>query len=321
MYYLIAFLFFLGTLLLYFRLAERYRIIDKPNERSSHTQSTIRGGGMVFVLAVVLAWLMGAASWPLALAILLVGGISMWDDIRPLHQLPRISAHFLATALLLLDLGQGTQLGAWIPLLFFMLIGWTNLFNFMDGINGITVLYALVALGSFALVPEMAGERELLLLLALACLAFAWFNVRKKARCFAGDVGSVSMAMVLGYLMIKVIILTGNPAYLFFFTVYGLDAVITLLLRLFRRENIFQPHRSHLYQYLANETGIPHVQVSLVYAGLQLMINGIWVYGIGLETVHWFPAIVFVLVMIMGYLGFRYWLIKKNVKNIEKKIS
>jgi len=313
--YPIIFLFFMGAMLLYFRLAERYRIIDRPNERSSHTRSTIRGGGMVFVLAILLAWLLGQASWALALGILLVGGVSLLDDILPLHQLPRIAAHFLATALLLLDLGQGASLGAWIPLLFFMLIGWTNLFNFMDGINGITVLYALVALGSFALVPEMAGDRELLILLSMAALAFAWFNVRKKARCFAGDVGSVSMAMVLGYLMIKVIFLTGNPAYLFFFTLYGLDAVITLLLRLLRRENIFQPHRTHLYQYLANEAGIPHVRVSLAYAGLQLLINGIWLYGIGLESFRWLSVTVFVLLVVPGYLGFRNRLIKKNVKN------
>ncbi|NHE59324.1 MraY family glycosyltransferase [Cyclobacterium plantarum] len=311
MYYLIVFFFFMGAMLLYFSLAERYRIIDRPNERSSHTRSTIRGGGMVFVLAILLAWLQGAASWPLALAILLVGGVSLLDDIRPLHQLPRIGAHFLATSLLLLDLGQGASLGAWIPLLFFMLIGWTNLFNFMDGINGITVLYALVALGSFALVPELSAERNLLVLLALASLAFAWFNVRKKARCFAGDVGSVSMAMILGYLMVKTILLSGNPAYLFFFTIYGLDAVITLLKRLIRRENIFQPHRSHLYQYLANEAGIPHVQVSLAYAGLQLLINAIWIYGIGMETFQWIPSLAFVILVIPAFLGFRYWLIKK----------
>ncbi|SHN15188.1 UDP-N-acetylmuramyl pentapeptide phosphotransferase/UDP-N-acetylglucosamine-1-phosphate transferase [Cyclobacterium lianum] len=319
--YPLIFVFFVGALLLYFRLASIFGIVDKPNERSSHTRSTIRGGGIVFVLSVVLAWLLGAASWQLALAILLVGGVSMWDDIRPLHQLPRISAHFLATALLLLDLGNGASLGLWVPLIFFMLIGWTNLFNFMDGINGITVLYALVSLGSFALVPEMEADRHLIIFLSLSCLAFAWFNVRKKAWCFAGDVGSVSLAMVLGYLMIRLIILTGNPAYLFFFTLYGLDAVITLILRFFRGENIFLPHRSHLYQYLANEAGLPHVVVAVAYAGLQLLINGTWMYFIGLDTFRWLPSVLFMLAVILAFLLIRNQLIKKIAKKNKKNIS
>jgi len=316
MYYFIVFLLLLGTQLLYFLIADRYSIIDKPNERSSHTKPTIRGGGVVFVLAVVLAWILGAATWPLALGILLVGIVSMVDDIRPLHQLPRISVHLLATGLLIYDISQGTSLGLWIPVLFFLLIGWTNLFNFMDGINGITVLYALVTLLTFYQLPSLASDKELIVLLGLSCLIFAWFNVRKKAKTFAGDVGSISMAMVLGYLMIKLIFITQNPFNLFFFSLYGVDAGMTILLRIYRRENVFKPHRTHLYQYLVNEKGYSHLSISISYAALQLLINSIWLYGIGLEEIHWLAGLIFVAVLIPFY-----FILRKYSQNGKKIIK
>lgn len=315
MHYLILVLALWGFQLLYFRLAEQYRIIDKPNERSSHARNTFRGGGVVFVLAMLAAWITGDASWTLALAILLVGVVSMADDIRPMHQLPRFSAHFLAAALLLYGIYDG-QLSLWImPLLLFFLVGWINLFNFMDGINGITVLYALVALGSFALVPEMQEERELIYYMGLSGLVFAFYNVRKKAKTFAGDVGSVAMALLLGYLMIKTIVQTQNPMYLFFFTVYGTDAVWTIFVRLFRKENIFQPHRRHLYQFLANELKYSHVGVSLAYALIQLGINVFWIYGVGLDRFQILPFTVFILVILLIY-G---WIRSRVVREIKKK--
>ena len=316
MYYFIAFLALLGAQLLYFLIADKYNIIDKPNERSSHTKPTIRGGGVIFVLAVLLAWIMGVASWPLALGIVLVGAVSMVDDIRPLHQLPRISVHLLATGLLIYDISQGTSLGLWIPVLFFLLIGWTNLFNFMDGINGITVLYALVALVTFYQLPALEGEQELIALVGISSLVFAWFNVRKKAKTFAGDVGSVSMAMVLGYLMIKLIFITQNPFYLFFFSLYGIDACMTIFIRLSKKENIFNPHRTHLYQYLANEKGFSHLSISFAYAILQLLINLLWIYGIGLSEIHWLAGLVFVAVLIPLY-----FILRKFAQPVENNLK
>lgn len=305
MYYFIVFLLLLAAQLLYFLIADKYNIIDKPNERSSHTKATIRGGGVVFVLAVFLSWILGVATWPLALGILLVGVVSMVDDIRPLHQLPRISVHLLATGLLIYDISQGTSLGLWIPVLFFLLIGWTNLFNFMDGINGITVLYALVTLLTFYQLPSLTSDKELILIVGISALIFAWFNVRKKAKSFAGDVGSISMAMVLGYLMIKLVFITQNPFYLFFFSLYGIDACMTIFIRLSKKENIFKPHRTHLYQYLVNEKGYSHLSISISYAVLQLLINAIWLYGIGLEEIYWIPGLIFVGVLIPVYFFLR----------------
>jgi UDP-N-acetylmuramyl pentapeptide phosphotransferase/UDP-N-acetylglucosamine-1-phosphate transferase len=148
----------------------------------------------------------------------------------------------------------------------------------MDGINGITVLYALVAIVSFAYLPINEGSLPLLITMGLSCVVFGIFNVRKKAKTFAGDVGSISMALFLGYFMIKAIVNSGQLGYILFFSVYGIDAVVTISSRLLKKENIFQPHRSHLYQYLANEMGYSHVAVSIIYAVLQLGINSIVLY-------------------------------------------
>jgi UDP-N-acetylmuramyl pentapeptide phosphotransferase/UDP-N-acetylglucosamine-1-phosphate transferase len=158
------------------------------------------------------------------------------------------------------------------------MIGWINAFNFMDGINGITVLYALTAIISFAFLSTNQSSLPLLITMGLSCIVFALFNLRKKAKTFAGDVGSISMALFLGYFMIKTIIDSGQLGYLLFFAVYGIDAVITIINRLLKKENIFEPHRSHLYQYLANEMGYSHILMSVIYAGLQLGINAFVIY-------------------------------------------
>jgi UDP-N-acetylmuramyl pentapeptide phosphotransferase/UDP-N-acetylglucosamine-1-phosphate transferase len=160
-----------------------------------------------------------------------------------------------------------------LPVVFVLLIGWINAFNFMDGINGITVLYALTAIVSFAYLPLHEATVPLLVTMGLSCLVFGAFNLRKKAKTFAGDVGSISMALFLGYFIIKTIMGTEQFGYILFFAVYGIDAVITIGSRLVKKENIFQPHRSHLYQYLANEMGISHVVVAFIYAVIQLGIN------------------------------------------------
>src|SRR5690606_12823228 len=141
--YLIATLLLLASLLLYFRIADRFNIIDKPNERSSHKSLTIRGGGIVFSIAVLMAFILGYASWPLTLAVLMVATVSFVDDIRPLSQLPRFAVHILASLLVLYEVGLGEYAFWWIPIALFLLLGWVNIFNFMDGINGITVLYSL----------------------------------------------------------------------------------------------------------------------------------------------------------------------------------
>src|SRR5690606_17490648 len=172
--YFITTLLLLGSLLLYFKIADRYNIIDKPNERSSHKSLTIRGGGIVFSIAVLIAFILGHASWPLTLAVVLVATVSFVDDIRPLSQLPRFGVHILGSLLVLYEVGLFELPLWWIPVALFVLLGWVNIFNFMDGINGITVLYSLVAIISFALLPIHEEQRELLTLVGLSCLVFGF---------------------------------------------------------------------------------------------------------------------------------------------------
>ncbi len=278
MEYIGLLILFIGIELIYFKIADKYNIIDKPNSRSSHTTITIRGGGVLFPIAICIACLLGYVSWEIAVAVALVAIVSFIDDIKPLSQLPRFASHVIAVGLVFYDLNLFAQAVWLLPIIFVLMIGWVNAFNFMDGINGITVLYALAAIISFAFLPGNENSLPLMIIMGLSCFVFGLFNVRKKAKTFAGDVGSISMALFLGYLMIKTIIDTGQLGFILFFSVYGIDAIITIVSRIIKKENIFKPHRSHLYQYLANEQGYSHVVVALLYAGIQLIINAFVIY-------------------------------------------
>jgi UDP-N-acetylmuramyl pentapeptide phosphotransferase/UDP-N-acetylglucosamine-1-phosphate transferase len=139
----------------------------------------------------------------------------------------------------------------------------------MDGINGITTLYSMVAVGTLHfLMPEMNLE-----FVVVALLIFAFYNIRKRAVCFSGDVGSVSLAYIIAFCICKLMVDTQNVKWILLLGVYGIDSVVTILYRLKRSENIFKPHRTHLYQYLANEKGVSHIGVSMIYALAQLALN------------------------------------------------
>lgn len=310
----IAFLFlFIGIELIYFKIADYFNIIDKPNSRSSHTSITLRGGGVIFPIAVLIACFQGYISWSITIAVVLVAVVSFIDDIKPLSQLPRFASHAIAIGLVFYDLSLFPE-AIWIlPIIFILLIGWVNAFNFMDGINGITVLYAFVAILTFSFLEINNESLPLLVTIGLSCFAFGIFNVRKKAKTFAGDVGSISMALFLGYFMLKIILETGQIGYLLFLSVYGIDAIITIFIRLKKKENIFQPHRSHLYQYLANELGYSHIIVSLIYAGIQLLINIILIYLERVGQLSIPVVLCFLVFQILFYLWIRNRVIRKVV--------
>nr|WP_315177841.1 UDP-GlcNAc--UDP-phosphate GlcNAc-1-phosphate transferase [uncultured Flavobacterium sp.] len=310
----IALLFLLvGIELFYFKIADKYNIIDKPNSRSSHTSITLRGGGIIFPIAISIAFLLGYISWPITLAVVLVAVVSFIDDIKPLPQLPRFVSHVIAVGLVFYELHLFYESLWLLPIVFVLLIGWINAFNFMDGINGITVLYALIAIASFSFLSINEASLPLLITMGLSCLAFGLFNVRKKAKTFAGDVGSISMALFLGYFMIKTIIDSGQFGYILFFSVYGIDSIITIITRLFKKENIFQPHRSHLYQYLANEMGYSHILVAFIYAGFQLGINGLVIYMDTNGYLTLFFMVGFLLLLTFIYLLVRNFVTRKMI--------
>jgi UDP-N-acetylmuramyl pentapeptide phosphotransferase/UDP-N-acetylglucosamine-1-phosphate transferase len=311
MTYIALLILFIGIELIYFKIADYYNIIDKPNSRSSHTSITLRGGGIIFPIAILVAFLLGYVSWEVTVAVILVAGVSFIDDIKPLSQLPRFASHAIAIALVFYDLNLFSQALWLLPIVFVLVIGWVNAFNFMDGINGITVLYAFVAIVSFSFLEINHESLPLLWTMGLSCCAFGIFNVRKKAKTFAGDVGSISMALFLGYFMIKTILVSGQVGYILFLSVYGIDAVITIFTRLKKKENILEPHRSHLYQYLANELGYSHILVSFMYAFIQLLINALLIY-LDFKGSLSIPVVIsFLIVQILVYVWIRNSVVQK----------
>ena len=260
---------------LYLKLAVKFNIIDKPNERSSHSEITIRGGGVLFPITLLLWSIIEGVLNPFILGLLCISIISFIDDCKPLSNKIRLSIHFMSIGLLLYQLGFAEySFIAWgLGLLFFG--GWINAFNFMDGINGVTVLYSLSILAAcFYLNTEIYYIQDSLLqYTVMALLVFGFYNVRKRAKSFAGDVGSVSMAFIIAFIVLSLILFTKNWQYVLLVSVYGIDTFVTIIQRLLNREQIFKAHRSHLYQYLANEVKVPHVFVSLIYAITQLILN------------------------------------------------
>jgi UDP-N-acetylmuramyl pentapeptide phosphotransferase/UDP-N-acetylglucosamine-1-phosphate transferase len=286
---------------IYFRIADKYNIIDKPNERSSHTQLTIRGGGILFLLSIIIATIMHPVYWMPALGATTIGVISFLDDRIDLSSRIRILFHLAAVSLLFYSLSLFGVLPWWAILaLYILVIGIINAYNFMDGINGITGLYSLVVLGGLQYVnlnQVSFIEADMIWLPMLSCIVFLFFNFRKRAKCFAGDVGSVTMAFWVMFLLLKLILGTGNWAYMLFLAVYGVDSVLTIIHRIILRQNIFDAHRLHFYQIMANEQKISHLLVSVIYALIQALIIA-FVIGSGLNFLLLFLASTLPLVMI-----------------------
>ena len=276
MYYLIVLVLLFLAELFYFKVADKYNIIDKPNERSSHTRITLRGGGVIFYFGALVYFLTSGFEYPwFMLALTFVAIISFIDDIRSTSQKLRLVFHFSAMALMFYQWGLFSLSWWWIIIALIICTGIINAYNFMDGINGITGGYSLVVLLSLAYIDEEVTpfvEQDLIYTVIMSVLVFCFFNFRKKARCFAGDVGSVSIAFILLFLLGKLIIQTGDFSWIILLSVYGVDSVLTIFHRLMLHENIGLPHRKHLYQLMANELRIPHVVVSVIYMVLQFLI-------------------------------------------------
>lgn len=276
MYYIIILVLLFVAELFYFRVADKCNIIDKPNERSSHSRITLRGGGIIFYFGALAYFLSNHWEYPwFMLALTLITFISFVDDIRSTSQGLRLVFHFTAMALMFYQWGLFSLSWWWIIIALIICTGIINAYNFMDGINGITGGYSLVILGALAYInSEITTFVEPALINTVLCsvLVFCFFNFRKKAKCFAGDVGSVSIAFILLFLIGKLIIKTEDFSWIILLSVYGVDSVLTIIHRLILHENIGLPHRKHMYQLMANELKIPHVGVSLIYMGAQALV-------------------------------------------------
>ena len=264
-------------LLLYFKLAVKYNIIDKPNHRSSHKHFTIRGGGIVFPIAFLLEAQFSEIDYSLfLLGLLLISLVSFYDDIQSLSNKTRLLVHFIAISMLFIE-ANFFKYPIWIIVpAYILVIGTINAYNFMDGINGITGGYSLITILSLWLINVNHYSfisNNWLMITALSLLVFNFFNFRKKPKCFAGDVGSISMSFIIIFFLLQLIIKSGDLKYIGFLLVYGIDSISTILFRLIRKENIFVAHRTHFYQFLTNLKSLPHLLVSALYMIVQLIIN------------------------------------------------
>ncbi len=301
MYYLIVLVLLFVAELFYFKIADKCNIIDKPNERSSHTRITLRGGGIIFYFGALAYFLTSGWEYPcFMLALTLVTFISFVDDVKSISQLTRLFFHFSAMALMFYQWGLFSLSWWWLVPALIVCTGIINAYNFMDGINGITGGYSLVVLAALAYINQEIVpfvEKDFIYTVICSVLVFCFFNFRKQAKCFAGDVGSVSIAFIVLFLIGKLIILTEDFSWIVLLAVYGVDSVLTIIHRLMLHENIGLPHRKHLYQIMANELKLPHGIVSSIYMGVQTAI--IVGYIICLNYGYWYLLCVILLLSLI----------------------
>lgn len=275
--YLIVFLSLLLAGLIYYRMAKQFGIVDRPNQRSSHSRVTVRGGGILFPLAVVFWWMSHdfPHTW-MVLGMVLISVVSFLDDMYEMSRKLRFGIQFLGLSMAFHDLGVFAQEAWWaLPILYFVALGVINAINFMDGINGLTGLYGLVFMGSLLAVNIYTPifSDSLIRYLILAILVFLIFNFRRDAKMFAGDIGSISLAFMIIYFLVQWYLASQAWTIVLFLLVYGADSLITFVHRLVRRENVALPHRTHLYQIFANQMKKDHVTIALIYSALQFAVN------------------------------------------------
>ena len=333
--YLIIAVLLLAAELIYFRIADRFNIIDKPNERSSHSTIVLRGGGVIFAISMIV-WLilqMVHGEWltvhdylPFLIGLMLIAGVSFIDDVHSLPDSVRLVAQFVAMALMFWSMfgvqDSGFTVLDWywkVAIIFAALIvcvGATNIINFMDGINGITAGYSLAVLIPLTIKNETLNikygegfiEPTYLIVAIIGVLVFCIFNFRPKgkAKCFAGDVGSIGIAFIMLFAIGKLIVQTADVTYLILLLVYGVDGCLTIIHRIMLHENLGEAHRKHAYQLMANELKIGHVKVTLLYMAMQLAVNLGFIYLCpNTIAAHWGYFIGAILALSLAYILFK----------------
>ena len=342
MIYLISAVVLLLAELLYFRIADKFNIIDKPNERSSHSSIVLRGGGIIFMIGLWIWSIFFGFQYPLFLiAVTLAAGISFIDDIHSLPDSIRLVVQFIAMGLLIWQLliipGDNLMFinnNIWLKILFIaaalvVCVGATNIYNFMDGINGITAGYSLAVLIPLILINIKTGfvDQSMLIVTVISVLVFSFFNFRPrgKAKCFAGDVGSVGIAFILLFAIGMLIVNTGDITWLILLLVYGIDGCMTICHRIMLHEKLGEAHRKHAYQLMANELKMSHPLVSCIYMAIQLAISLCFIYLIpDTLSAHWIYLIVVLIVLAIAYILFMkkyYYLHEEYLKGLDNSES
>jgi len=301
MLYILLLILLFGAQLAYFRVADHFNIIDKPNQRSSHSEIILRGGGIVFYIAALLYFAVSGFQYPwFFTGLTLISIISFADDVKTISANVRLTVQLVALLIIFIEWNLYAYSWFLIPVALIVSAGILNAFNFMDGINGITSAYSTSVLITLLYINnkvEYFVDNNLIYIVLISLLVFNFFNFRKRAKCFAGDVGSVTIAVIILFILGLLIIKTGNFSYFVFLAVYGVDSVLTILHRLKLKENIFEPHRMHLFQLLANELKIPHLWVSTLYAVLQLIISFGLLFVTGYEYIYMSVIVISLIVL------------------------
>ena len=336
-YFIIAMLLLVAELV-YFKIADYFNIIDKPNERSSHTRIVLRGGGIIFTIALWIWSIWCGFEYPWLLAgVTLAAGVSFIDDIHSLPDSLRLVVQFVSMFLVFQEVGllgienEELNIENWFVQFGIVLaaliicVGGTNIFNFMDGINGITGGYALAMMVPLYILNRRYSfvDESLLVVMGLSLLVFCLFNFRTKAKCFAGDVGSIGMALILVFCLGRLMYVTGDITWIVLYLLYGVDGMLTICHRIMLHENLGQAHRKHVFQLMANELKMPHVVVSTIYMALQLAVSLIAIYVIPDTVVaHWIYLACSAVVMAVAYILFKmkyYHLHEEYLASIKKQ--
>lgn len=279
--YIIVGLFFLLLELAYLKLAVKLKIFDVPHHQSSHTGVIVRGGGIIFYVAFMLWSVSNGFLWYGGLlGLTIIAAVSFVDDIRIVSPKIRLVCQFVAIVLLFYHSGLVRTAPYVVILLTIACVGMVNIYNFMDGINGMTGGYSLIVVLAMLYVDlykVQFCDPTLLVYVMLALLVFCLFNFRRHAKCFAGDVGSLSIGFILVYLALRLALRGQSMAWMAMLLVYAVDGGLTILHRILLRENLMTPHKKHAYQIMANELKMPHLLVSGIYMALQAVCSVVFI--------------------------------------------
>ena len=292
-------------MLAYFPIARRLKLFDIPNERSSHSSITFRGGGVLFPSTLLLYGIFFNFNLKfMILGVLLSSIVSFYDDLKGSNAFFRLICHFISVAFIMEEMPKNPDLSSpyIIILIAIVAVAAVNAYNFMDGINAITGLYTLSIYETILFYDykiENVFSEELLAVMTIAILIFGFYNFRTRAVLFAGDIGSVSLGLLSVYFVLFLIFKNSSIIYLSMVAVYGVESGLTIMYRLIKRQNIFQAHRMHLFQDLVNIKKIPHIKVSIYYTLLQLIIN----LGMFISLINGYPGyyyFAYVVILLIG---------------------
>lgn len=288
-----AILILVALEVIYFFVARHFQIVDRPNERSSHSKATLLGAGVIFYFAVLVYSLFHAVAFPrFLMGATLLAVVSYCDDLRPLPSWVRFLAQVLAIVVAFYLSICSLQIWQMILVVVFF-AGVLNVYNFMDGINGMLAAYSLVVIGTFGFIDLFMVhfiDFSFIALVLSAILIFGFFNFRKQARCFSGDVGSIVMGFIVLFMLVRYDAAVPdngeNVSFLCFIIVFLADGLLTIAKRFLNGRNILEAHREHMYETLVNDLHVPHLRTASSYAILQLLINVgyLWVSDKNLYT-------------------------------------